>query len=194
MKKILFILAIALSANSFAQKTDKAYSKGSSSVSLAHGIGNIWKTLFKKTTNFGNPTITSLGPYSLVYEYGFTPRISGGIAFGYTIIKAHVYYASSYSTDEKLTNFSALARGNYHFGRSARIDPYIGGGLGYYQFRYTSVDNTGSSAPGRITVPGSFGLNGQLGAKYYFSQHFAALVEVGYVVGSYVQVGLTARF
>ena len=199
MKKILFLSAIlfAVSTSSFAQyDEDAAYVQGQSTLSAGYGVGNIWKKLFKFGGSYsGAYKVSATGPFSLTYEYGLSDKISGGIAVSYAQVKGT-------NTDpdpdlgyvETLTNFSAIARANYHFGSSEKFDPYIGLGLGYYNFKYEFKDGKGNADNNLFAVPGALGFNGQLGAKYYFSPSFGAFAEVGYVAGAFGQVGLTAKF
>jgi outer membrane protein W len=97
-----------------------------------------------------------------------------------------------------------VVRGNYHFGSSPTFDPYVGIGIGYYNFTYTDKDvqTDNTTTPPTVTttngstsfsIPGSIGYTFQLGAKYYFVPSFAAMAEVGYVGGSILQVGLTYK-
>jgi outer membrane protein W len=197
MKKQLFLFAIviAFSSGSFAQDEGTAYSQGQSTVAIGYGIGNIWKSAFKLAGSFSGGTykVTSAGPFALTYEYGATENISVGVALGYSQIKGTDSDPTSGYT-EKLTNMSAIIRGNYHFGSSEKFDPYIGTGLGYYKFKYSSVYKDGSDYEGTYAIPGALAFSGQLGAKYYFAPTIAAVLEVGYVAGSYGQVGVNFKF
>ena len=189
-------LFFIIQSAAFAQHNEMAYGKKQSTISAGYGIGNVWKRLF----NFYSPIsgsdykVSSTGPFSLVYEYGFTHRISGGIALGYSKIKAILTYQQSKNI-ETLSNFSALARGNYHFLKSPKWDPYAGLGVGSFKFNYTSKDASGNGNAGTgVKVPGVLGFSGQIGAKYYVSKSFGAYAEVGYVAGSVGQVGINYRF
>lgn len=180
------------SFTSFAQ-AGKSYQKKSSVISLGYGVNNIWKQLFKKSAIADNySSLSSKGPVTLIYEYGFLNRISAGIALGYSSIKA-VSTSGTFRTDEKLTNLSILARASYHIINKLKWDGYLGGGVGYYKFNYTSEDNRGFNF-GYIKVPGAFGYTGHGGIKYYFSPHFAGMVEAGFVAGSYGQLGVAYKF
>ncbi len=198
MKKIFTAISLLfiMKSAAFAQTDEKAYHKKNSTIATGYGIGNVWKMLF----NFYAPIsgsdykISLTGPFALVYEYGFTNRISGGVALGYSKINAVFTYQNSKNI-EKFTNFSALVRGNYHFFTSAKWDPYAGVGIGYFKFNYTSRDASGSSNPGTgVKVPGLLGFSGQLGTKYYFTPHFAAFAEAGFVADSFVQLGINYKF
>lgn len=202
MKKVLIVSAIFLFAganSAFAQDDEGgAYSQGSSTISLGYGFGNIWKKLFKLSSTFsgGAYKTSATGPFSLTYEYGVAEKISVGLALGYSQVKG-VYTDpddADFNYTEKLTNMSAIARANYHFGSSDKFDPYIGLGLGYYNFKYETKYSDGTETGNVFAIPGSFGFNGQLGAKYYFSPNIGVFAEVGYVVGGIGQIGVTFKF
>jgi opacity protein-like surface antigen len=192
MKKGLLLSAflVIIAASSFAQ--DAAFSQGSSTFSVGYGFGNIWRTLFK----LSGAKVSATGPVALVYEYGAAEKISVGVSLGYSKITGKYTDPSdpTFTSQESLTNISALARANYHFGSSEKFDPYLGIGLGYYHFKYEYKDSDGDTNGGAFAIPGAFGFSGQLGAKYYFSPQFGLYAEVGYVGGSIAQIGLTAKF
>ncbi|MEO7266236.1 MAG: hypothetical protein ABIW38_15060 [Ferruginibacter sp.] len=195
MKKNYLVISIFLSLNcslSSAQSI-KSYQKKSSVISLGYGVNNIWKQLFKESvlSNYYS-SLKGVGPVTLIYEYGFTSRISAGVALGYSSLKAVSTYGT-YRNDEKLTNFSVLLRGSYHIINKPKWDGYLGGGAGYYKFNYTSKDNSGGSLE-NIKVPGAFGWTGHGGIKYYFNPHFAGMIEAGFVAGSYGQLGVAYKF
>jgi len=169
----------------------QAFAKGTSIITAGMGIGNIWKTFLEDAFNYPDNTykVSSKGTYTLVYEYGFSKRISAGVALGYSEVTGQ-FEGFGEKFNETLTNFSVLARSNYHFGKSNKFDPYIGVGIGYYHFKYHN------DKPGLINskVPGSFGYSGQLGAHYYFIPSFGIFAEGGYVGGSFAQLGITCKF
>jgi outer membrane protein W len=207
MKRSLLALCaiLTMSLSSHAQDDGSAYSQGQSTISLGYGVGNVFKTLF----TLSGATVSSTGPFALTYEYGVTDKISAGLSVGYSSVTGvttdNSGAPSFYDVEtQKLTAFSAVVRGNYHFGSSPNFDPYIGLGIGYYNFTFTDkdvqTDNTTSpptvttsNGSGAFSIPGAIGYTAQLGAKYYFVPSFGAMAEIGYVGGSYLQVGLTYK-
>ena len=190
MKKLFLLSAcfLFLSLASIAQ-VEKSYQKKGSVISAGYGVNNIWKQLFKKSSlsNYYS-SLSSTGPVTLIYEYGFFNRISAGITLSYSSLKAVSAFGSNSNT-ERLTNFSILARASYHFINKPRWDGYLGAGAGYYNFNYTSSSNIEN-----IKAPGAFGYTGHGGVKYYFTNHLAGMLEAGFVAGSYGQVGLAYKF
>jgi outer membrane protein W len=211
MKKLLFATAIMFAATTtFAQDGDVAFTKGSSSISLGYGFLSPYKSLFKISNLFGtgagvSAKYSAIGPVAVTYEYGATEKLGVGLQVGYasnknvTTTKDGISAGKDYIVTEKLDQISAIARVNYHFGNSSKFDPYAGLGLGYGNFTYKTTTNDPTDTPAdlalfKISVPGAFGITGQLGAKYYFSPNFGAYAEVGYLAGSFAQLGITAKF
>ena len=172
-----------------------AYERKQSNLSLTYGVHNIWKQLFKESiiSNY-YASLKSKGPLSITYDYALHRKISAGITLAYSNLKARSVYGS-YENNEKLTNFSVLGRASYHIIIKEKWDGYAGAGAGYYRFNYSSVDNAGGSNGGSgIKVPGAFGYTGHGGIRYFFSKDFAAMAELGFVAGSYGQVGISYKF
>lgn len=215
MRKLLFSMAtlFALSSTSFAQDGEEggAYNQGQSSISVGYGFLSPFKTLFKLSSLYGSGTgvttkYSSLGPIGLTYEYGVSEKISAGVQVAYGTIKNvttekdGLGAGKNYIVTEKLDQLSVILRGNYHFGSSSKFDPYVGLGLGYGNFKYKTTSNDPADNDAyfdqfyNISVPTSFGITGQVGAKYYFSESIGAYAELGYLAGSFAQVGITAKF
>lgn len=204
MKKVLFLAAIlAISTGAFAQDDSGGAwaGKGTKVVNAGYGLGNIWKSLFKFSFGFNDNKVTATGPIALGFEYGVAEKIGVGVQLGYGQVKAvatekdGIAAGKDYIETSKLTSIQALVRGNYHFGNSAKFDPYIGIGVGYGNFKFSVSDNDPSYTSNySIAVPGAFGFSGALGARYYFTPSIGAYAEVGYVGGSLAQLGLVAKF
>lgn len=192
MKPRLLLLLTAFQliyATSNAQDK-RAFDKGNSIISVGYGIGNIWKTFLEDAVSYPDDTykVSNNGTYTLIYEYGVSKKVSVGLAIGFSEVEGN-FIGFGEKFTEKLTNLSVLARANYHIGNFKNFDPYLGGGIGYYHFNYSN------DRPGLVNskVPGAFGYSAQLGLRYYFSSHWAAFGEAGYVGGSLVQLGATFK-
>lgn len=188
MKRSLLVSCLLLCVihNSYAQN-DRAFSKGNSIISAGFGIIDTWKIFLERANDYSTYKVSSKGTFTLVYEYGFSKRISGGIALGYS--KVIGKFDGFGQFPESLTTFSILARSNYHFGKFRKFDPYIGGGIGYQNSQYYNNNPILDNAK----IPGAFAYSGQLGAHYYFIPCFGAYAELGYVAGTLAQLGLTLK-
>jgi outer membrane protein W len=206
MKKLFFsaMLLVAASASVKAQD-DMAFNEGQSSLSLGYGFLSPYKSLFKLSSFFPTTGVTekfsALGPIGVTYEYGVSSKFSVGAQVAYSTMKNVVTEkdgisaGKDYIETQKLNQLSVIFRGNYHFGKGPKFDPYAGLGLGYGNFKYTVSDNDPSNTFNLgLSVPGAFGITGQLGAKYYFSDNIGAYAEVGYLAGSFAQVGVSFKF
>ena len=188
----MIIILFLVVAVSMAQENQRAFNNGQLTVSAGYGIVNYWKILVKKgvTDNNYEATLKATGPFVIACEYGIFKRISVGVSLGYSKVKSTIPFGS-YQQVTTLTNFSAIATANYHFFKSKRFDPYIGGGVGYYNFKVKNADDLGIV---NVDFPDQVAVSSQLGCKYYFTPMFGAFVEAGYVGGALAQVGVTAKF
>lgn len=189
MRIVTLVILLLFFMPAFSQKT--AFEKKRSTVSAGVGVYNIWKTFLRDAISYPPSTykVSATGPFTVIYEYGITRKISGGIALGYSEIKGN-FNGYGEKFDEKLTNFSALLRANYHIGKFKKVDPYLGGGAGYFAFKYENSRNL--SGDGKI--PSALGLSAQVGVKYYPVPKLGAYAEIGYVGGSVGQLGVAVKF
>ncbi len=190
MKRYSVIVVIVFLFFCFIEADAQVFKKKDIHISVGYGIGNVWKMYLKDA--FSYPlyyTVKSTGPFCLLLDYAFHKKISAGIAMGYSETRGSADY-NGFKFKERLNAFSILARANYHAFKMKKLDPYIGGGIGYYHFKYINELNT--SEPDK--VPGNFGYSAQLGARYYFSSRLAAYGELGYIGGSLAQMGVTIKF
>jgi hypothetical protein len=171
-----------------AQDINKKYFQNhQQSLSIGHGIGNIWKSFLEKGVNIENYKIKSTGPINLQYDYVVFKNFSVGAIVSYSQIKGS-YNNSGFVFSDQLTIFTALARVNYHFIKHKKLDPYLGGGIGYVYSKYQNNLNTKST-----NVPGELGYSAQLGINYFILKNFGLFGETGYVGGSFFQIGVVAN-
>ena len=181
MKKIsaiTFLLTLSVFAGFAQQQNAKKWT-----MSSGYGIGNVWVYFLKNNSfikDIPDYKVSSFGPISICAEHFINNKISIGASASYSIVKGET---KRFLVDEQISIFTALARANYHFGGLKKLDPYLGGGLGYVR----SVYKNNNSIPG--PVPGEFGYSAQLGAHYYLSNHMGFYGELGYVNGAFLQLG-----
>ncbi len=188
MKKV-FAISI-LMVVFFNASTAQTFQKKDVHISIGYGIGNVWKMYLKDAFSFPQYyTVRSTGPFCVLVDYAFHKKISAGIAAGYSETRGSAEY-NGFLFKERLNAFSILARANYHPFTIKNFDPYIGGGIGYYHFKY--INELDSSATHK--VPGNLGYSAQLGARYHITPKLAVYAELGYIGGSLAQTGLTIKF
>jgi len=181
---ILFFIDESLKAQ---EVNEKYFHNNKQTISFGHGIGNIWKSFLEKGVNIENYTIKSTGPINLQYDYEVFKNFSLGAIVSYSQIRGS-YNNSGFVFSDQLAIFTALARVNYHFIKHKKLDPYLGGGVGYVYSKYQNNLNTKST-----NVPGELGYSAQLGINYFMLKNFGIFGEAGYVGGSFFQLGIVAN-
>ncbi len=153
------------------------FEQGTNLVSLGVGFGS----------SFGNFTSNSQTPgLSLQYERGIwevgdEDIISLGGYLGYKSFKYNYGGGSVYKWNYTIVGI----RGAYHINsiEVEDLDLYAGAMLSYNFLSYT----------GAGTYNGTGGFTAFGGARYYFTENIAAMLELGYGV-AYINLGATFRF
>ena len=181
MKKNCFLTLLCLGMllmareDSFAQND---YKKGSVLINPGLGLGYYYGGGFavglSANAEFSITDDIAIGPY-----FAFTRWNYGGYA--------------GYGGDFKYTFIDFGARGSYHFARLLKVnndkfDPYAGAFLGFVSSSYSSSYGSAYNDAYGGTVRGGV----YAGARWYFTDKFAAFGEVG--VGLYpIFVGISFR-
>jgi len=182
MNKIFAIFILLISSNFavFAQEpTEMKWN-----ISIGYGVGNIWTKFLKNAFDVPEYKVTALGPISIIGEYQIYKNLSAGISFTYSDLNGY-FNKNGFVFSDELLIYTGLARANYHPIINRKWDIYLGGGLGYVNSQYKSSLGTGSS-----NVPGEFGYSAQIGAHYYLTKKAGFYGELGYVNGSFLQLGV----
>lgn len=217
MKKILafafMIYMILLSSDILSQfdyqyrEYDLAWEEEKNYVSFGYGVGNFSSAILMAAFSGSTSNIKHkpVGPFFGKYEYAFSDLVGFGLNIAYidntmsAITPNYTLQDNSVITLVETINFnsfSALARINFHFGANARIDPYLGIGMGYRYAAYSFSDNDPFSFDeGVITTSNIFpmGFETTLGSRFYFTENFGAYVEFGFSKAIF-QFGVTSKF
>ena len=175
---VLLFSAAFVNAQSFVEK-DKV-------INLGIGLG----TSLYSGTGYN----MSIPPISASFEYGLMELGPGILGVGgYIGISGYKWEYSSLGTTYgwKYNNFIIGARGNYHYGFVENLDTYGGFMLGY---NIVTSKATGDW-PAEIddsANSGSFVGAFYVGGRYYFSEKFAAMAELGYGV-VYLNLGVAFK-
>ena len=98
-----------------------------------------------------------------------------------------------YGSEWDYNNIILGVRGNLHYEFVDRLDTYAGLMLGYEIVNSSSsVEGYGESISGDVDASG-FAFSIHIGTRYYFTERFAAGIEVGYGV-AYANVGVAYKF
>lgn len=184
MKKLFTISLVSISLFVFGQSP--TFQVGDNVINLGIGFGGYY-----------SGSITT-PPVSISYEYGLLENFL--IDGAYLGIGGFLGYASSrYQVPTVVGVFgwdynylTIAARGNWHYTFVDKLDTYFGLGLGYYNISYTEIGNMPIAA-GNNPDAGRVFLSGHLGARYYFTDNLAAMLELGWGA-SVANVGVAFKF
>ena len=192
MKKlILFSILIAFALHVPAQRTKaKAFHQYNSQVTAGYGIGNFWTVFLDKAIEIPGYKVHSLGPFSLLYEFGITNHISSGMAFSYSRARGK---AERFQIADQISFYSIILRANYHFFTTYKLDPYAGIGLGISKSIYKNLDEH-TIGNYNSKVPNTFEPNVQAGIKYFPVKHWGLCAELGYIGGAFGLLGIVGSF
>jgi hypothetical protein len=186
MRKLMLMVAMVVFTGlaGFSQP----FEKGSQAINLGIGLGNVnyWGSYYEGFL----PSI------SASYEYGIVEVPMGSELTG--VVSVGGYVGASFSKigfagsneNYATSNFVIAARGNYHFIFHDKLDPYAGIALGVDISSYKwKGDNSDPDVYDGSVDP--FG-GAYAGARWYFSDNFAAYAEVGWLI-SVLNLGVTFK-
>jgi len=185
MKKLLLLFAIGCFTLTQLIAQESTFNKGDKVLNLGIGFGSAWYT--------GSGFKAQIPPVSASFEIGVVDNIleKGSIGVGgYFGYSSYKYSYSGYNGGWKYTNMFIGARGNFHYPLVDKLDTYVGLTLGFN----VVTDKAWGDYSG--TSFGSYGgvkTAEFIGARYYFSDNFAAMLELGYGV-AYVNLGVALKF
>jgi hypothetical protein len=183
MKKVFTLFLVALMSIPVLQAQESMFNLGDKTVNLGIGLGT---TLYSGTYySRGFP------PVSISYEQAIKDDIlekgviGVGGYLGYTSYK-YDYLGWGY----KYSNIVFGAGGFFHYPLIDKLDTYIGVLLGY---NIVSANEFGTN-PGwdYSSTSGGFVFSGFVGARYFFTEKFAAFAQVGYGI-AYLTLGVSIR-
>lgn len=187
MKRITAFIFLALFSLPALKSQESTFNMGDQVVNLGIGLGSVY--------GIGTYYNTTVPPVSISYEKAIVDDIIdkgvigvGGYV-GYRAYKWHYVY-STYDYGWKYTNIVLGARGNFHYPFVDKLDTYVGVLLGYNIVISTEFGTIGTydTSPDR----GRVAFAGYVGARYYFSDNFAAFTELGYGI-AYLTLGVSFK-
>jgi hypothetical protein len=163
------LIRVSYAQNNFA-KGDKLISASLGFINTIHN-GSSWETIF--------PPISLTGEYGIV-DGLINNKASIGIGtdFGYTASK----YINEVKTVYKYSNIILGLRGAFHYQFVDNLDTYAG-----LAFGYNIVSGNGNYAVSK------FFTDPCVGARYYLTNHFAAMAEIAYDI-SLIRIGVAYKF
>lgn len=212
MRSTILILFISASWALYAQentftleknKTNSSAPNELSSVQLGYGFLAFAGTLLESTLSATSidESHSQFGPIYAKYEYMIEDEIGIGINFAY--LENQVTYTSlSQSINGNLVSekafrrtWSVIFRINYHFARSKKVDPYVGGGFGYrntaFRYEYPSTPSNNTKYKNNTLFP--MGFEATMGVRFYLNDFIGFYAETG-LAKSVLQAGASFKF
>ena len=183
MKKLLLSLLVVVFSLTQLSAQESTFQKGNKVLNLGIGLGGRWSGSYMKT---------SVPPISASLEFGVKDGVleKGSIGVGpYLAYASHKWEYSGYGW--KVTDIIIGARGSFHYPLVNKLDTYTGLLLGYdisteSEFGNATGYDFGSSY-------GGFSYAWFVGGRYFFSDSFAAMAELGVGI-TYLNLGIALKF
>jgi hypothetical protein len=177
MKKILVLLAVVFLTVSQLFGQNAAFQKGDKLINLTVGLPYLASAYHMVVP----PVVGS-------FELGI---VDGILKTGAVGVGGYVGY-SSYNyrllgSDYGFSNLMAGVRGAFHYTFVDKLDTYTGILLGY------SFEVSSKSGIDYANSPAGFDYDWFVGARYYFSNNFAVMAELGYGI-SWLNAGISFKF
>jgi len=188
MKKLFAIVIAALFTFPVLKAQEPEFILGDKVISLGIGIGN---TLYSSSTYYS----MGVPPISFSYEQAIVDDVlENGVigivgSIGYTSFK-YRWSAPGYDYGWNYSNIYFGAGGSFHYPLLDKLDTYAALMLGYN----ISTTKDYGTIPGDdfSSSYGGFRFAGFVGARYYFSEKFAAFAQVGYGI-AYLTLGVSMK-
>ena len=186
MKKLFAFTLVALFSIPVLKAQESMFNLGDKVVSF--GIGLLGNTLYSSSTYHSR----GVPPLSFSYEQAIKDEVleKGVIGIG-GVIGYSSYKYDYLGWGYKYSNIMFGAGGFFHYPLIDKLDTYVGLLLGY---NIASANEFGSNPGGwdYSTTSGGFIFAGFVGARYYFTEKFAAFAQLGYGI-SYFTIGVSLK-
>jgi hypothetical protein len=173
MKKVLVLLVLVALSLSQLHAQESTFNKGDKVANFALGLGS--------SLAVGN---TAIPPISASFEVGIVDNIIDKGTIGVGGFLGYSSYKWGFS-DYKSRNIIIGPRGTFHYPFVDKLDTYAGLMIGYNI--YSDNDPYDTYNYGQV-VSDWF-----IGGRYYFSDNFAGMLELGYGVFN-VNLGVALKF
>jgi len=180
MKKIFAVLMVVFFGVYQLNAQEPSFVKGSKVLNLGVGLGAFHPGSYYKTT---------VPPISASFDIGIVDGILEKAAVGvgpYIGYSASKWEFSGYGW--KYNDIIIGARGTFHYPFVDKLDTYAGVLLGYNITSSTEIGTVVGTPDGGHFVHSEF-----IGARWYFTDSFAAFAELGYGI-SWFTGGIALKF
>lgn len=178
MKKLLLSLLVVAISLTQLMAQESSFSQGDKVVNLGVGFGSTYYASYYSSHTPALSASVEVGVVDGILEKG---SIGIGGYVGYSSAKWANYY--------KTSNIIVGGRGSFHYPLVDKLDTYTGLLLGYniYSYTYDASYFGAKGSAGTVTFAWF------AGARYYFSDNFGVLGEIGYGI-AYLTVGVSLKF
>lgn len=162
------------------------FQKGTNIVSAGVGLGS---SILSYSGASQTPAL------SLQFERGMWDIGGPGVISlgGYVGYKGYSFSGTDFSEKWHYTVLGIRSAYHYNGLKVDKLDLYGGVMLSYNLLSYSYSDNSGLSLSGNGSYGSAAAFSIYVGARYFFSDHFAVLAELGYGV-AYLNVGIAVKF
>jgi hypothetical protein len=179
MKKLLLLFVVVSFTLTQLLAQDPIFVKGDKVLNLSLGLGSHYYTSYYKM---------QVPPVAASLEFGIVDNVidKGSIGVGPYI----GYFSSRYAHYWKTSDIIIGARGNFHYPLVKKLDTYTGLLLGYNIVSYKDLEDAYGDYSGSSS---GVAWAWFIGGRYYFSDNFAAMLELGYGI-AYLNIGVALKF
>jgi hypothetical protein len=183
MKKILTTLFVALLVMQLSAQ-ENLLTKGDKVLNVGIGIGSV---------GWGSGYTNSMLPLSASFEVGVKDDVFDVGSIGVGGFIGYSGYKYEFMTWQwKYTDLIIAARGSLHYPLVEKLDTYTGLSLGYESVTFKET-GSGLFPGGYNTVGSGVFIGWHAGARYYFTDNFAAMGELGYGF-TWLTLGVALKF
>lgn len=186
MKKVFFVslLAVSIGLLSSFDLQAQTFKKGDGVFNATIGFGN---------ARYSSGTTSSVPPIAVSYEVGVLDNVleKGSIGIGGYLGYTSAKWDFGYGYSWKSTDIIIGARGVFHYPFVDKLDTYGGLMLAYDINSWKETGTSGFGSPTKSSYGGLI-VPGFLGARYYFSEKFAGLAELGWGI-AYFNIGIALK-
>ena len=197
MKKLIVLAAVLMA---WIGRSQIIY-QGNSLINAQVGFGLTNHVSMSNGAGMDFKLKTVIPPVGLSYEYAIKDNITVGGFADYAVQQGIMKMTDPFNPGDEVkitTDYNYIFLGalaNYHFNLNIdKVDVYGGIKLGYLAFSSQTTSSGDSDLPANLGTTDMSGLiyGFQLGGRYFFTDHLAAHLHLGYGV-SYVSFGITYK-
>ncbi len=200
VKIISFLIFVALNTGNLQAQSEKSYYPHRMMAGIGYEVLNPARFI-DKLIDSENFETSTFGVVSLQYTYELAPIFDLGVDAGYsqTLVEWNIpeYYVESLDEvidanfNAEFNKFTLNLRGNVHFTKDSKVDPYTALGIGFKMSRWKFSSNAPGFNPTIFAPPMSLLL--RFGVRFMFTEYVGAFVEGGIGHGA-LRGGITAQF